>query len=113
VTAYCPLGSTPPSANATSGCASDRPLLLENPIVKRIATKHGKQPAQVLIRFHIQRGIICIPKSVTKERIVANTKVFDFELDQAEIDELEGLDQGYRFCPFDIQGNGTHRDYPF
>jgi aldehyde reductase len=112
-TAYCPLGSSPPPENAKSGLSADRPLLLQNDVVKKIADKYGKQPAQVLIRSHIQRGVVCIPKSVTKNRIEANTKVFDFELTDQELEALDALNESYRFCPFNIQGLETHRDYPF
>lgn len=107
ITAYCPLGSSP----ARDG--SIRPSLRQNEIVEKIAKKHGKQAAQVLIRFHVQRGIVCIPKSVTKERIEANSQVFDFELSGQELDELDSLNTGYRFCSSSFNGLDSHRDTPF
>jgi len=99
VTAYSLLGSTPP-ANPDG---SARPSLLESPVVNKIADKYGKKPAQVLIRYHVQRGVVAIPKSVTKERIEANGQVFDFELTPEEITELESLNTGHRFCRFNIK----------
>lgn len=52
--------------------------VLENPVVKQIADAHGKTPAQVALRQHIQRGIVVIPKSVHKERMKQNMDIFDF-----------------------------------
>uniref|UniRef100_A0A8C0GVM0 NADP-dependent oxidoreductase domain-containing protein n=1 Tax=Chelonoidis abingdonii TaxID=106734 RepID=A0A8C0GVM0_CHEAB len=71
--------------------------LLENPMVNEIAQKHGKTSAQVLVRFHIQRGIATIPKSITPARIVENAEVYVFHLTRKEIKTLEGLDYNTRF----------------
>lgn len=86
VTAYSPLGS-PDRPWAVSG----EPSLMEEPTVKKIAAQHNKTPAQVLIAFQVQRGVICIPKSVTKSRIEQNSKVFDFTLSPTEISYLEKM----------------------
>ena len=67
--------------------------VLENPIVKQIANVHGKTPAQVALRQHIQRGIVVIPKSVHKERMKQNLDIFDFELTADEMEQLKTLDE--------------------
>nr|CAD7426847.1 unnamed protein product [Timema monikensis] len=66
---------------------------LEDPLVKKIAKKHNRTPAQVLLRHTLQRGIIVIPKSSDPARIRDNFNVFDFEITQEEADELRTLDK--------------------
>jgi 2,5-diketo-D-gluconate reductase A len=66
--------------------------LLTNPVIADIARKTGRTPAQVIIRWHLQTGLIVIPKSVTPSRIIENGKVFDFELEAAAMQALDALD---------------------
>jgi len=73
--------------------------LLDDPALAPIAEAHGKSPAQVVLRWHLQLGIIVIPKSVTPSRIEQNIDVFDFELTATEMAVIGGLDQGRRFGP--------------
>ncbi|MDT5185033.1 MAG: 2,5-diketo-D-gluconate reductase [Mycobacterium sp.] len=73
--------------------------LLSNPAVTAVAETHGKTPAQVLIRWHIQLGNIVIPKSVTPERIVSNFDVFDFELSEQDMASISSLGDGTRLGP--------------
>ncbi|WP_213947666.1 aldo/keto reductase [Luteibacter sp. dw_328] len=73
--------------------------LLKNDALVAIGKKHGKTPAQVVIRWHVQLGHMVIPKSVTPERIKANIDVFDFELSADEMKAIDGLDAGNRMGP--------------
>ena len=66
--------------------------LLKDPTLESIARKHGKSVAQTIIRWHLQEGLIVIPKSVHKERIAANFDVFDFELDAEDLKTIKGMD---------------------
>ncbi|XP_051954324.1 aldo-keto reductase family 1 member A1-A isoform X1 [Xyrauchen texanus] len=91
VTAYSPLGS------------SDRPwykpgehLLLDDPRVHDLAKRYNKTPAQVIIRWHVQRGLICIPKSVTPSRIKQNITVFDFKLSEDDMQQIESFNSNER-----------------
>lgn len=68
--------------------------VLDDPTVTRIAEASGKSPAQVVLRWHVQRGDIIFPKSVTPERIEENFDLFDFELSEVDVDALSGLDKG-------------------
>jgi 2,5-diketo-D-gluconate reductase A len=73
--------------------------LLADPVVVAVAEAHGKTPAQVLIRWHIQLGNIVIPKSVNPDRIASNFDVFDFELSSDDIASIATLDNGARLGP--------------
>lgn len=68
--------------------------LFENPAVADAASAHGKTPAQVVIRWHLQRGFILFPKSSRPERMAENRDVFDFELTAAEVDAINAIDPG-------------------
>lgn len=67
-----------------------------DPTLGAIAQKHGKTPAQVMIRWALQHGLIVIPKSVRKERIRENANVFDFQLSADEMEQLDGLNEDLR-----------------
>jgi 2,5-diketo-D-gluconate reductase A len=73
--------------------------LLDNEIIVGIADRHGKTPAQVILRWHLRLGNIVIPKSVTPERIQENLDLFDFELSEEDVAEVAGLDSGRRIGP--------------
>ena len=68
--------------------------VLEDSTITRIAEKVGKTPAQVVLRWHVQRGDIVFPKSVTPSRMQENFELFDFELESADMDDITALDQG-------------------
>ena len=67
--------------------------LLSDPVVAGIAAKHGRTGAQVIIRWHLDSGLIVIPKSVTPSRIAQNFDVFGFALDAEDMAAIAGLDQ--------------------
>ncbi|MDT4892036.1 MAG: 2,5-diketo-D-gluconate reductase [Pseudonocardiales bacterium] len=73
--------------------------LLTDPVITILAEKYGKTPAQIVIRWHLQIGNIVIPKSVTPARIAENFDVFDFELDDDDLDGITELDRGRRTGP--------------
>nr|BAN20209.1 aldo-keto reductase [Riptortus pedestris] len=104
VTAYSPLGSP-------DSIKSDDPVLLEDPVLKTLSEKYKKSPAQILIRYQIERGIPVIPKSVTKSRIQSNFEVFDFSISKEDMAILHGLNRNTRMVKFDM--TDTHKDYPF
>ncbi|KDE98556.1 oxidoreductase [Mycolicibacterium aromaticivorans JS19b1 = JCM 16368] len=68
--------------------------VLGDPVIGKIAERLGKSPAQVVLRWHIERGDIVFPKSVTPERIKENLEIFDFELGDDDIDAITALDKG-------------------
>jgi len=107
LTAYSPLGNpTRPFGPALN--------LLADPKLAEIGKKYGKTPAQVAIRWVIQRNIVCIPKSVTKSRLVENKNVFDFVLSDADMAAIFALEkpngEGRGCAELDAD---NHRDYPF
>ena len=69
---------------------------LQNDTIRVIADAHGKTPAQVILRWHLQEGRSAIPKSVTPARIAENFAVFDFELTAADLTSIDALDTGVR-----------------
>jgi 2,5-diketo-D-gluconate reductase A len=68
--------------------------VLDDPLIREIAERVGRTPAQVVLRWHIQHGNIVFPKSVTPERIRENFEIFDFELESGDVEQIDGLDRG-------------------
>ncbi|MEA9985578.1 MULTISPECIES: aldo/keto reductase [Subtercola] len=73
-----------------------RGRVLDNPVLDALAAKHGRTPAQVVLRWHIQLGNVVIPKSVTPSRIASNIDVFDFALDADDLAAIASLESGER-----------------
>lgn len=69
---------------------------LSDPVITSIAESHGKTPAQVILRWHLEHGIVAIPKSVTPHRIAENIDVFDFSLTTDEISRIDALNRNER-----------------
>jgi 2,5-diketo-D-gluconate reductase A len=68
--------------------------VLDDPVINRIANGLGKSPAQVVLRWHIQRGDIVFPKSISPDRMKSNFELLDFDLDGSEMDAISALDKG-------------------
>ena len=73
--------------------------VLGDPVVRSVAERTGKTPAQVVLRWHVQRGDIVFPKSVTPDRIRENIDIFDFELSAADVEDITVLDKNERTGP--------------
>jgi diketogulonate reductase-like aldo/keto reductase len=71
---------------------------LEHPTIANLAQKHGKTPAQIVLRWHVQSGLIVIPKSVNEQRIRENFALFDFELSADEMRQIDVMDAGQRIA---------------
>jgi 2,5-diketo-D-gluconate reductase A len=67
--------------------------VLDDPVIANIARKHGKTPAQAIIRWHIDNGLTVIPKSSSRARQAENLDVFDFSLDAEDMHAIAGLDR--------------------
>lgn len=78
---------------------------LKNPVLEDIAKKHNKTPAQIMIRWCLEVGTLPLPKSTHPDRINQNIDVFDFKLDNDDMDKIKGLESGLRTCwdPTDIE----------
>jgi diketogulonate reductase-like aldo/keto reductase len=69
---------------------------MDHPVLRRVADRHRRTPAQVLVRWALEHGLVVIPKSVRPERIRENADVFGFTLDAEDLAALDALDEGYR-----------------
>lgn len=67
---------------------------LGDEVLLRIAGKHGKTPAQILIRWSLQKGFVPLPKSAQPQRVRENAEVFDFELDEDDVIAMDALERG-------------------
>jgi 2,5-diketo-D-gluconate reductase A len=79
-----------------------RGRVLDDAVIGRIAAKHGVEPAQAVIRWHLQQGLVVIPKTVNALRLRSNIDVFGFELDEDDLAAIAALDSGER--------SGSHPD---
>ena len=73
--------------------------IFDVPLMQDLAGKYGKTIPQVVLRYDLQKGVITIPKSSKKERIIANADIFDFEISESDIQAIDALDRGKRFGP--------------
>ncbi|KAI4503122.1 hypothetical protein M0802_002166 [Mischocyttarus mexicanus] len=106
ITAYSPLGSPD-----RPWAKPDDPKLLDDVKLNELAKKYNKKPAQILLRYQLDRGHVVIPKSVTKSRIIENSEIFDFKLTPEDIAYINTFDCNGRICPMTGSEACTH--YPF
>ncbi|XP_060801785.1 aldo-keto reductase AKR2E4 isoform X2 [Amyelois transitella] len=107
VVAYSPFGTMMPSRQPPD---SPEPKL-NNPLMLAIANKHGKTVTQITLRYLYQRNIVSIPKTVTKSRLLENASIFDFNLDENDVQTIAKFDVEYRtVVPVFWQ---NHQNYPF
>lgn len=93
---------------AWSPFAEGKEGLFTNPVLTEIAGRHGKTVGQVILRWHNQRNVVVIPKTVRKERMAENLNIFDFTLTDAEMNAITALDKG-KSVVFDANDLSTPR----
>ncbi|KFM68300.1 Alcohol dehydrogenase [NADP(+)] A, partial [Stegodyphus mimosarum] len=111
-TAYSPIGA-PGQPEFQKGETKEL-RLLDDPKLKPICEKHGKSPAQILLRYLVQRGIIVIPKSTNQKRLKENIQIFDFCLSEEDMDILKSMARNRRYFTFEsYKGMQDHPEFPF
>lgn len=94
VTAFSPLGA---GSYIELGMATSADSVLQDPVVKRIADQHGRSPAQIVLRWAVQRGTAAIPKTSQVARLKENLSIYDFQLSSDEMQCISGLDRNRRY----------------
>ncbi|XP_068133676.1 aldo-keto reductase family 1 member C1-like [Hyperolius riggenbachi] len=107
LTAYSVLGSH----RHKTWVDQNLPLLLEDPTLSEIGKKYNKSPANIAIRYQIQRGVLPICKSYNPERIKENFQIFDFELTAEDMESIDGMDRNLRYVRIPLFSE--HPEYPF
>jgi len=105
-TAYSCLGSP-----ARPWVQASDPVVLDDPVIQNLASKHSRTTAQICLRYLIQRGMVVIPKSTNRGRIESNFKVFDFELPEDDMIAMKNLNRNYRAVA--LEWVKEHPYYPF
>jgi len=106
VTAYSPLGSPD-----RPWAKPDDPVLMDDPKLKELEKKYNRSVVQIILRYQTQRGVIAIPKSVTKSRIEHNLHCTDFDLTEEDIKYIDSFDCNGRICA--LAHLKSHPHYPF
>jgi D-xylose reductase len=110
VTAFSPFGAP---SYVSIGMATSNESVLADPIVMKIAAAHRKTPAQIVLRWGVQRGTAVIPKATSEAHLAENLAVFDFTLAVAEMDAIDALDRHRRFNdPGDFAEAAFNTFYP-
>lgn len=84
------------------------PELINEPVFSELSAKYGKNNVQIILRWHIQEGNIIFPKSTNPQHIRDNFNIFDFELTDAEMEQIRSLDKGYRFFNMTLEEQEEH-----
>ncbi|XP_048223450.1 prostaglandin-E(2) 9-reductase-like isoform X1 [Perognathus longimembris pacificus] len=105
--AYCALGSQRPKR----WVEPDAPVLLNDPVLGAMAKKHNRSPAQIALRYQLDRGIVTLAQSVKEKEIKENLQIFEFQLPLEDVKALDGLNRNFRYAP--AQFLIGHPDYPF
>ncbi|XP_072510290.1 prostaglandin-E(2) 9-reductase-like [Notamacropus eugenii] len=105
--AYSALGSH----RETQRVDPKSPILLEDPVLGAIAKKHNRTPAQVALRYQIQRGVVVLAKSFTEKRIKENFGAFEFQLTPEEMKVIDGINKNFRYLTLSIFQEDPN--YPF
>ncbi|KPM07978.1 Aldo-keto reductase-like protein 2, partial [Sarcoptes scabiei] len=109
---YCQKNSIIVQAYSSLGSKDGWPILSSNDTIKEIAKKYGKSVAQILLRWALQHDFAIIPKTSNTERLKENFAVFDFEIASEDMNLLDGLNMGQKFC-WDSQNRyGEEKIYP-
>jgi len=109
--AYSPLGSSEEHPDQNFRLFKPEFRVIEHPVVKRIAEKFQKSPAQIALRYAVQRGISVVAKSTSVARIQENLQLFDFSLTRDDMDELGTLNCHWRSLRW--PQTAGHPNYPF
>ncbi|XP_041071751.1 aldo-keto reductase family 1 member D1-like [Carcharodon carcharias] len=104
---YSPLGTSQDPSNFDPS----NPILLNDLDLKKIGEKHHKTPAQVALRYQVQRGVVVIPKSFNPGRMKQNREIFDFQLTEEEMKAIDGINRGCRYIS--QKPLAGHPKYPF
>nr|XP_034366088.1 aldo-keto reductase family 1 member C1 homolog isoform X2 [Arvicanthis niloticus] len=105
--AYAALGSQRPIAWVDQNV----PFLLNDPVLCGMAKKHNRSPAQIALRYHVQRGVVALAHSYEQSEMKENIQVFEFQLPSEDMEVLDGLNRNFRYFPVDIAAE--HPNFPF
>ena len=94
VTGFSPLGSL---SYVSIGMADDDESVIETNVIRDAATRHDRTPAQIVLRWGVQRGTVIVPKTATPARLKENLAIFDFKLSDDEMKAISALNQNRRF----------------
>ncbi|XP_028625658.1 aldo-keto reductase family 1 member C1-like isoform X1 [Grammomys surdaster] len=105
--AYAALGSQRP----ITWVDQNAPFLLNDPVLCSIAKKHNRSPAQIALRYQVQRGVVALAHSYEQNEMKENIQVFEFQLPLEDMEVLDGLNRNFRYFPLDIAAE--HPNFPF